>query len=281
MRKRLVAALAVTAAALVAVTGARAVMFGQPDTGNQYPWVGLVTFYDEDGVYLWRCSASAISPTVLLTAAHCTEPPAVSSQVWFDQGPIPAGAYPLRPVEDRPPCTGFTGWPCTGGAAFGTPIPHPDYDGFQTFPNTNDIGVVLLDTPVTLASYAALAPVGTLDSLATRRGEQETTFTVVGYGLQSVVPRESAERTRYFGTVSLVNLRSALSSGFNLAHTGAPGKGTGGSATCFGDSGGPILYDGQIVAVTSFGLNFVCMGPGFGYRTDLAHSYAWISGFLE
>ena len=72
------------------------------------------------------------------------------------------------------------------------------------------------------------------------------------------------------GTVSFVNLTSALSGGWSLHYSNNPGQGHGGSGgTCFGDSGGPVISeDGYIVAVNSFVLNNNCNGAGFGYRVD-------------
>ena len=53
--------LLITAIALVAVLGvagiAYAITNGVPD-GDNHPYVGLVLFYDEDNVPLWRCSSS-------------------------------------------------------------------------------------------------------------------------------------------------------------------------------------------------------------------------------
>lgn len=126
---------------------------------------------------------------------------------------------------------------------------------------------------------ASIAPVGTLDTLATRRGQQQVRFDVVGYGLQEIKPRELAERTRLKASVRLVNLTSALTDGYNIHHSGA--RGTGGG-TCFGDSGGPIFTAGtsQIVAVTSFGLNANCAGGGFGFRVDTTDVTAFIGQYL-
>jgi hypothetical protein len=80
----------------------------------------------------------------------------------------------------------------------------------------------------------------------------------VGYGLQRVKPQQQADLVRYRGVVELVNLRSALTDGYNLHYTNNPGEGRGGpGGTCFGDSGGPVLYDNTniVVAVNSFVLN--------------------------
>lgn len=274
----LVTVLGTMLAVLLGISGpASAVQFGEPDS-NRHPWVGLVVFY-EDGVVLWRCTGSLIDPTTFLTAGHCTgedpesgqEPD--SAQIWFDEGPIIPGNYPSG---SGLPCTGFTGYPCTGGDATGTPIEHPDWTGYLTVPNTNDVGVVILDEPVIMEEYGQLAPVGYLDDLATRRGLQDITFTVVGYGVQSVRPRASAVRQRLLATVNLVNLRSALTDGFNLHYSSNPGLGHGGpGGTCFGDSGGPVIYNDPvlgeiIVGVNSFVLNLNCRGAAFAYRVDTA-----------
>ncbi len=82
------------------------------------------------------------------------------------------------------------------------------------------------------------------------------------------------------GTVSFVNLKSALSGGWNLHYSNNPGQGHGGSGgTCFGDSGGPVIsQDGYIVAVNSFVLNNNCNGAGFGYRTDTQLANDFING---
>ena len=252
-------ALAATAALGVA-TGrpAQAVTDGVPDAGA-HPYVGLAVFYDAAGTPLWRCSGTLLSPTVFLTAGHCTEG-AASAQVWFDEQ-----------------VTRSLGYPLTGGIT-GTPYTHPDF--VWRLPNTSDVGVIILDKRVRLDTYAQLPQLGTLDTLATRRGTQEVTFTVVGYGLQAVRPRELRETTRLQATVKLINLTNALTDGYNIFHTGS--RGTGGG-TCFGDSGGPVFLgtSNVIVGITSFVLNQNCAGGAGAYRTDIATSLTWINSFLS
>ena len=63
---------------------------------------------------------------------------------------------------------------------------YPGYDGFATFPNTGDVGLIILDQPVAVAEYGVLAGAESLDRLATRRGLQNFTFTSSGYGLTRV-----------------------------------------------------------------------------------------------
>lgn len=227
-----------------------AVKYGVPDDG-EHPYVGLVVFSDSKNVPQWRCTATLISPTVLLTAAHCSELNG-PARVWFDET-----------------VTSALGYPRSGGYV-GTAHAYPGWRGGLYLPDTGDAGVVVLESPVAgITSFPSLAPVGFLDGLATARGTQSVMFQVVGYGLQSVKPTLSALKTRLKAWVQLVNLRSSLTDGFNLQTTNAPGKGTGSGGTCFGDSGGSIFSeDGAIVVVNSFVLNENCAGASFGYRVD-------------
>lgn len=253
---------------------ARAVQYGQAD-GDDHPYVGIVVFYDASNLPLWRCSGTLITEDAFLTAAHCTAPPAAKAHIWFhsERADLLANEYPWP---------GFPGAPGalpTKSDASGTPVPHPNFTGALTLPNTSDVGVVLLDSPVSASEFGTVADVGTLDALATMRGKQDTTFTVVGYGFQSVKPTLQADVQRRNGTVSLVNLRSHLTKGYGLHHSSNPGKGNGEGGTCFGDSGGPVFLgdSSTIVAVTSFGLNNNCKGSGFAYRVDTEYA----QDFLE
>jgi hypothetical protein len=176
------------------------------------------------------------------------------------------------------------GYPCGGYDAWGLPQAYKDWSGALTIPQTYDVGIVydIIWTPhlptaeghayTKPGSYGTVADLGTLDELAAMKGpgsKGNIEFTVVGYGLQSVKPIESALKQRMIGTVSFVNFNSALSGGINLHYSNNPGQGHGGpGGTCFGDSGGPVLYNGQIVAVNSFVLNLNCNGAGFGYRVE-------------
>ena len=94
--KKLLALLALVASVAVAgiaASPAAAVKFGEPDTANAYPWVGLMVAVDEDGNPLWRCTGSLIERDLFLTAGHCVSDPSAeggdpvdSIRIWFTEG---------------------------------------------------------------------------------------------------------------------------------------------------------------------------------------------------
>lgn len=158
------------------------------------------------------------------------------------------------------------------------------FNEFAGFPNTRDVGLVILDQAISLPEYGQLPQPGVLTGLAVARGTRDTVFTVSGYGLtrstqpNSAVPNISF-RERLMARSTLVNLNSALNGGFNLQ---TEGNGNGRGGTCSGDSGGPVFLGAAssnlIVAVTSFGLNALCRGTHFAYRLDSAEVLDWIYG---
>lgn len=269
-------------AALTAIATPAFAITGNWVDDNEHPFVGLIVFYDENGEFSHRCSGSLISATRFLTAGHCTEG-AASARVYFQQD---AGAH-FDPVLQIDPITGYPET-CAAGT-LGTLCATSDqlfnygFANFAGFPNTRDVGLVILDQAISLAEYGQLPQPGALDGLGTARGTKDTIFTVSGYGLSlrtqehSAVPNLSF-RERLMARSTLVNLNSALNDGFNLQ---TQGNGSGRGGTCSGDSGGPVFLGGfdsnLIVAVTSFGLNALCRGTDFAYRIDRLDVLNWIA----
>lgn len=259
-------------------------------TGNwvedfDHPYVGLVAFYDADGEFVWRCSGSLISPTKFLTAGHCadTGEGAVTARVWFQQD---AGAN-YDPATQQDPVSGYPD-ACAAGT-LGTLCATSDelynygFANFAGFPNTHDVGLVILDQPIVMPEYGILPTGDSLSGLETARGKKNTIFTVSGYGLtyrtndHSPLPNISF-RSRLMGFSTLINLHSSYTDGYNLQ---TQGNGDGRAGTCSGDSGGPVFLGDQnsnlIVAVTSFGLNSLCRGTDYAYRVDRPEVLEWIA----
>ena len=217
---------------------------------------------DAAGNPMWRCSGTLMSPTVFLTAGHCTEAPAARVEVWFD--------------ADMQTNSAAKGYPFTGEVG-GTPHTHPLFNPNAFF--LYDVGVVVLDTPVAMAQYGQLPQLDSLDALKTRRGLQDVTFTSVGYGLQRINPvfTESL-RIRMVATPRLLQINVPGSVGdFSILLSN--NHSTGG--TCFGDSGGPnFLGSSNVVAgVTSFARNGNCAGTGGVYRVDRIDDLDWLATF--
>lgn len=270
MRKLLTLLAAAAAAVMIGVVPAGAITDGTPDSGNQFPHVGIMVAFIGD-TPVWRCSGTLLSPTVYLTAGHCTDG-ATHVEIWFRSG------YPnqIALATDDYPWEGDVG---------GTPVTHPDYNPSAFF--LRDVGVVVLHTPWNGSGgkFGTLPGLNQLDALKTQRGKQDVTFTAVGYGLQKSFPtaaawKNSALRTRYIARPKLNQINVPGFTGdfsmllSNNANTGG---------TCFGDSGGPnFLGDSNVVAaVTSFGINGNCAGTGGVFRMDRSWSLDFVNEFLD
>ena len=98
MKKVTIALLLTLMLVFSTIGAASAVTDGELD-GDGHPYVGLMVAQDEDGNPLWRCSGTLLSPTLFLTAGHCTEAPAAHVEIWFDadvESGIPANGYPFN-----------------------------------------------------------------------------------------------------------------------------------------------------------------------------------------
>ncbi|KRE98699.1 hypothetical protein ASG88_16755 [Nocardioides sp. Soil777] len=280
MRKVLVLLAGLLMAVTVASPPAGAIT-GDYVKDDEHPFVGLVAFYDAGGDYLQRCTGSLLSETVFLTAGHCTskDTGAVTARVYFQQD---AGAD----YDETLQVDTTTGYPeyCADGTlgitcATSKEIYNYGWSRFGSLPDTSDAGLVILDQAIDMPEYGELAAAGTLDDLATERGQQDLTFTASGYGVTETNPVTLVTfRERLMAETQLTNLRSHLNDGFNVQTNGnGPGRG----GTCSGDSGGPLFYGDSesnlIVGVTSFGMSTWCRGVDFSFRTDRQAVLDWIA----
>jgi secreted trypsin-like serine protease len=281
---RFIAWRAFAGSALTGLVGLVASLPVQAITGNYHPdsthtYVGLAVFYDQDGNFSHRCSGSLLSPSIFLTAGHCTDDADKLSyaRIYFQQG---AGAH-YDPATQHDPVTGYPDVCIANDPLCVTGHTLVDYgfDNFAGFPDTHDAGIVVLDAPVTFdTSFASLAEPGALDVLTSKRG-QNASFTVSGYGLSDNWPANkppTSFRVRLMANSRLQNLQNVWTGGFNIQLSSAPGNDRGG--ICSGDSGGPALWQNTdiLTGVTSFGKHDQCLGQGFEYRVDQQALLDWI-----
>jgi secreted trypsin-like serine protease len=242
------------------VAGANAVTTnGFPDNG-QHPNVGAIMVPARSGVgYAEVCSGTLVSPTVFLTASHCT--------AFLEADPRPDFVtFDETDVEPFP-----------SGLIAATPRTNPAYTGGSR----DDVSVMVLSTPVTTITPAQLPPLGYLDTLGLN---QSTRLTVVGYGTSEKVivkgengPQFPFEGDRGYGIGGFNSLTPQwLKMSQNAAH--------GDSGACYGDSGGPTFLgaapnDGDIVlAVTTTG-DTPCYSTNVAGRTDDPTARAFLSTF--
>jgi V8-like Glu-specific endopeptidase len=266
-KKAPIAAISIMAILVIAISPAGAITDGELD-GENHPHVVLLIM-DVGGVPMWRCSATLLSPTVVLTAGHCTSnypgEPATAIRIFTESD-----------VENGDNNYPFAGPNSVEAAEW---YAHPEYENAPFW--YHDVGVVILQEPVYLDTYGVLPEVDQLDALKTRRGLQDTTFTAVGYGLQRINPVFiESEKIRMYAEPHLIQINvPGFTGDFSLLLSN--NHSTGG--TCFGDSGGPnFLGDSNIVAgVTSFGINGNCAGTGGVFRMDRQNVLDFVTPFLE
>lgn len=279
IRRKLLVLAASSIAVLATAAAGLAITNGQPD-GDNHPYVGLAVFdvlVNGQHQPSHRCSASLLSPTVVLTAGHCTIGTS-RARVWFDEVVQGNPEYP------------FSGATSYDGVAHTNPnFCNPCAPGLPGFA-LGDVGIIVLTEPVpttAVSEYADLPGAGLVDTLKNKTG-----IDFVGYGVQfqqkipgNALPqpppffRWAGPRVRLFAPSELVSGKFTHSAQVMKLALNASG-GSGG--TCFGDSGGPDLLAGTdtVLAVNSYVTNINCSGVGYSSRVDTAGVLAWINSFL-
>jgi trypsin len=248
---------------------AQAIINGEPDRGPKaHPYVGALVSVPPSGEFKGQripvCSGALISPTVFLTAGHCTDflmRKALPTYVSFDPTYKPGASKVIK----------------------ATPYTHPKFcNAAKERCPRYDAGVVVLKEQVRRASYGSLPDAGLVETL--KQGQR---LTAVGYGATGYEigggprPQPVYPEDRNRATVRLLDTKDPAVSEMFVKTTGISlikGKGR---SSCHGDSGGPLFMPDQqtILGVTSFGIAPLCRGPGYYQRMDLPRVLKWVRSF--
>jgi Trypsin len=256
MKKRLALGVGLAGLLVLSPGPANAITDGEEDFQHTYSGA-VVAVLPELGFPdpVAYCSGTLVAPTVFVTVAHClNEPDLVDGfmGVTFDQD-VADGVDRLVPIERV--------------------VPHPAYG--ITIGRQADIGVVVLAEPVTDVGFATLPTLGQFDGI---KPGPRSTFTKVGYGITLYQGSQFTDNNaRHMATAHL--LIAYVGSGYGLWELSGA-KGTGGG-TCFGDSGGAVLWQSSdiLAAVHSAGFK-QCVHHGIEVRLDTPLAQEFLAPFL-
>ncbi|MER6694349.1 S1 family peptidase [Streptomyces minutiscleroticus] len=229
VRKTAAATLAVAAAATTALLGAgtasaapQPIVGGTTTTTSAYPYVMQIT----DASQNQFCGGTLVSPTKVVTAAHCMVGETTSS---------------VRVVGGRTYLNGTNGTVARVSRIW----IHPSYTDAT---NGDDIAVLTLSTSM---PYSTIGYVSSSDTGLYAAG---TTARVLGWGTTRENGSSSNQlRTATVPTVSDASCTSSYGSSYVKSDMICAGYTSGGTDTCQGDSGGPLIIAGKLAGITSWG----------------------------
>lgn len=234
---------------------------GQPVAITQVPWqVALVRSADPDNYTAQFCGGSILSPSWIVTAAHCLDTVASPNNL-----AVLAGSTSLRGASPRLPVA--------------QTVTHPEWDPVS---QRNDVALLRLATPMALngTTTAAVNLPAAQDPLEWPALAQ--TALISGWGDDGLNFPDSLNKATVQVLTGPLDTECGLyGSAYDPSSMLCAGTAPGGIDSCQGDSGGPLVVDVMgspvLAGITSWGKD--CAEAGFpGVYTRVTTYTNWITG---
>ncbi|MEU9989913.1 trypsin-like serine protease [Streptomyces sp. NPDC048045] len=268
LEKRIAGALAADGPAAGGSSGSAVspkIVGGTGTTISSAPWMAQLWYHDDrntadtgDDVNFF-CGGTVVSPTKILTAAHCLRNDNKDYD-WQAHGTVVTGT-------DQLPTKGSTGTTDLHGGQATAVLRQwwqPGYDPVdrEAGRNQDDLGMLTLAVPV------KATPIRMVTSGDTASYAAGTSAKVYGWGRTSSTGQDISQTLRT--TTLTLHADSTCAGVYDTAFVAGrmvcagtqSGSDTGTSATCNGDSGGPLVVGGRIAGVVSFGIEN-CVAKGY------------------
>ncbi|UUU28216.1 trypsin-like serine protease [Streptomyces sp. DSM 40750] len=223
---------------------------GSETTIGSAPWMAQLWYYDDTTGLGFFCGGSVVSPTKILTAAHCVDK---NHYNWAAYGTVVTGTDQL-PTAVYNDDGSFNHTDYHGGtpSELSRQWNHSSYNEDAI---NNDIAVLTLTKPVTAT------PIKMTTSTDTSSYTAGTSAKVYGWGRTSSTSDDISQtlKTATLPIVSDTTCANTWSPYFikgNMVCAGKPAGGTDATTTtsCNGDSGGPLVVGNKVIGVVSWGV---------------------------